>query len=107
MKAPVPAHPGDWHDGTRFDGGRRVTVAAPLGRLPLFARAVPIADDNGLMAVVFAAADGTAAGTLYLDDGETARWREEGRTIALHYRDNRLDISGDVTPTLRVRVHAG
>jgi alpha-glucosidase len=109
----LPAHGGgwyDWHDGARFDGGRRVSVAAPLGRLPLFARAgaiVPIEDDRGLTAAVFAGADGTATGTLYLDDGETARWREDGRTVALHHRDNRLEVSGDAAPTMRVLVHAG
>ena len=109
----LPAHSGgwyDWHDGTRFDGGRRATVAAPLGRLPLFVRAgaiVPIEDDTGLTAVVFTGAYGTAAGTLYLDDGETARWREDGQTIALDYRDNRLEVSSDAAPKLRVRVHAG
>jgi alpha-glucosidase len=109
----LPAHSGgwyDWHDGTRFDGGRRVTVAAPLGRLPLFVRAgaiVPIEDDNGLAAVVFTGADGTAAGTLYFDDGETARWREDGQSIALDYRDNRLEVSGKAAPTMRVRVYAG
>ncbi len=49
----LPAHPGgwyDWHDGTAFEGGQTVTVVAPLGRLPLFARAgaiVPIEDGAG------------------------------------------------------------
>jgi alpha-glucosidase len=109
----LPSHPGGWyawHDGKRFDGGRRVTLAAPLGRLPLFARAgaiVPVEDDDGLAAVVFAGIDGTAAGNLYLDDGETARWREEGRIITLNYQHNRLDLGGDTAPTMRIRVHAG
>ncbi|MBV9980136.1 glycoside hydrolase family 31 protein [Bradyrhizobium sp.] len=109
----LPAHPGgwyDWHDGTRFDGGLRGTVAAPLGRLPLFVRAgaiVPVEENEGLTAVVFTGGDGKAAGTLYLDDGETARWREDGRTFALHYRDNRLDTSGETAPTMRIHVRAG
>jgi alpha-glucosidase len=38
----LPAHPGgwyDWHDGSHYAGGSRVTVPAPLGRMPIFARA--------------------------------------------------------------------
>ena len=42
-----------------------------------------------------------------LDDGETARWREDGQSIALDYRDNRLEVSGKAAPTMRVRVYAG
>lgn len=29
----------DWHNGVATEGGRRITVAAPLGRTPLFVRA--------------------------------------------------------------------
>jgi len=109
----LPAHPGgwyDWHDGTHFEGGRIVTVTAPLGRLPLFARAgaiVPVEDEKGLTAIVFGAPDHGASGLLYVDDGETADWRKVGKAIELGLRRDDggfvLDVSGGELPALRVR----
>ena len=109
----LPAHPGgwyDWHDGTPFEGGRTVTVAAPLGRLPLFARAgaiIPVEDENGLTAIAFGTPDHAASSLLYVDDGETADWRKVGKTIELRLRRDDggfvLDVSGGELPALRVR----
>jgi len=86
-------------------------VAAPLGRLPLFARAgaiVPIEDDKGLTAIVFGAPDHGGSGLVYVDDGETADWRKTGRTIELRLRRDDtglvLDVSGgELLAPLRVR----
>lgn len=100
----LPAHPGgwyDWHNGTRFEGGHIVTVAAPLGRLPLFARAgaiVPVEDENGLTAIVFGTSGRAGSSIVYIDDGETADWRSKGTTIELRLRPDDhgyvLDVSG-------------
>ncbi|MGJ4931783.1 TIM-barrel domain-containing protein [Bradyrhizobium sp. HKCCYLS2038] len=110
----LPDHPGgwyDWHDGTPFEGGRSITIAAPLGRLPLFARAgaiIPIEEGNGLTAVVFGAPDQGSAGCLYVDDGDTADWRNTGRAIGFRLRRDGagfgLDVSGGALPVpIRVR----
>jgi alpha-glucosidase len=110
----LPAHPGgwyDWHDGTAFEGGRIVTVAAPLGRLPLFARAgaiVPIEDENGLTAIAFGTSDRGASSLVYVDDGETVDWRSKGTAIELCLRADDhgfvLDVSGGKLPgPIRVR----
>lgn len=88
----LPAHPGgwyDWHDGSHVEGGRTVTVTAPLGRLPLFARAgaiVPTADRDDITAVVFGTSQDTASGTLYVDDGETAEWQRDGVVVTFNVR---------------------
>lgn len=88
----LPAHPGgwyDWHDGAHRDGGRTVTVDAPLGRLPLFVRAgaiIPVAEDSEPTVIVFGTSQDTASGVLYLDDGETAEWRRDGAVVALDLR---------------------
>ena len=106
----LPAHPGgwyDWHDGTRYDGGRSVTVAAPLGRLPLFARAgaIVVTEEAGdLVAVAFRGADGRAQGALYLDDGDTAHWRDDGRLVTLRLDGEALDASPADAPALLLRV---
>lgn len=84
----LPLHPGgwyDWHDGKHFEGGRTVRVDAPLGRLPLFARAgalVPTETSEGMVLAAFGTSSGHGSGTLYLDDGDTARWRKAGRCVA-------------------------
>jgi alpha-glucosidase len=90
----LPAHPGGWldfHDGRRFDGGQTITVAAPLGRLPLFVRAgamVPVgrqADgidprrDTTRELIVFGAPEEGSEAYLYEDDGETTDWLGQGR----------------------------
>jgi alpha-glucosidase len=108
----LPAHPGgwyDWHDGASYEGGRTITVAAPLGRLPVFARAgaiVPIEDENGLTAIAFGAPERGGSGLIYVDDGETADWRKTGTTIEFRLRRDDLgfviDVSGGELP-LRVR----
>lgn len=79
----LPAHPGgwhDWHDGRHHAGGAAATVPAPLGRLPLFARAgAPIACDDGAGGCEFVLFGEPGPGSqawLYEDDGETAEWRE-------------------------------
>ncbi|MDR3493257.1 MAG: glycoside hydrolase family 31 protein [Ancalomicrobiaceae bacterium] len=104
----LPAHPGGWYgfgDGSHYDGGQRVSVAAPLGRLPLFVRAgaiVPLEEGGQLQLALFGASDGKAAGLFYQDDGDTAAWRDEGRaiTIALDLRPARpvLRIAGGTMP---------
>jgi alpha-glucosidase len=109
----LPAHPGgwyDWHDGAHFEGGRTVTVAAPLGRLPLFARAgaiIPVEDENGLTAIAFGTPDHAASSLLYLDDGETADWRKVGKAIELRLRRDGggfvLDVDGELPTPIRVR----
>lgn len=83
----LPDNPGgwyDWHDGTRHAPGA-VTVAAPLGRLPVFVRAgaiVPVEDEGVVAGLAFAGPDG-ARGLVYLDDGDTADWRGVGRAVPL------------------------
>jgi alpha-glucosidase len=110
----LPAHPGgwyDWHGGTVFEGGRTITVAAPLGRLPVFARAgsiVPIEDEKGLTLIAFGAPDHGGSSLVYVDDGETSDWRNSGRTIELRLRPDDigfvLDVSGgELAAPIRVR----
>lgn len=110
----LPAHPGgwyDWHDGTPFEGGRTITVAAPLGRLPVFARAgaiVPIEDGTGLTVIVFGAPDQGGSGLLYVDDGETSDWRNVGMAVEFRLRPAAtgfvLDVNGGELPApIRVR----
>ncbi|TPQ51270.1 alpha-glucosidase [Prosthecomicrobium hirschii] len=111
----LPAHPGgwvDWHDGTRHPGGRTVEVPAPLGRLPVFLRAgaiLPIDETGGLTALVVPGHDGTATGSLYLDDGDTARWRETGRLITLTLgADGTVTAAGEGDlPALSTRIRGG
>ncbi|MBL8587111.1 MAG: glycoside hydrolase family 31 protein [Methylobacteriaceae bacterium] len=95
----LPAHERGWFDlreGTRFEGGRAHEVAAPLGRLPLFARGgavLPLADAAAPGGVLFHAfGAGPGEGALYEDDGETAHWRERGRLTTI-----RVDAAGGVS----------
>ncbi|MBS7706597.1 glycoside hydrolase family 31 protein [Chelatococcus asaccharovorans] len=96
----LPAHPGgwyDWHDHSHWEGGRVVTVPAPLGRLPLFARAgaiIPVAEGAETTAVIFGTSADTASGVIYADDGETVDWRQAGNVITLSLRPE------DGSPTL-------
>ena len=77
--------------------------------MPLFARAgaiIPVEDEKGLTAIAFGAPDHAASSLLYVDDGETADWRAQGKTIELRLRRDDsgfvLDVGGEV-PALRVR----
>lgn len=86
----LPAHAGgwyDWHDGKHYAGGAVATVAAPLGRLPLFLRAgalIPLGSgdriDDGREVLACGLVEG-ATGELYEDDGETADWRGDGSAL--------------------------
>ncbi|MFY7777998.1 MAG: TIM-barrel domain-containing protein [Elstera sp.] len=86
----LPAHPGgwyDWHNGTHYAGGARVTVPAPLGRMPIFARAgaiVPVDDGAGLTVTVFGGVEVSGSAQVYLDDGETIAWRAQGAVLTFH-----------------------
>jgi len=93
-----PRHEGGWipfPDGGPAVTRRRRTVRAPLGTLPLFARAGAILCEHPprpstatpaelLIVHVFCAPDGTAAGRLYEDEGE-GHAHADG-----HYRDTRF-----------------
>jgi alpha-glucosidase len=88
----LPMHPGgwyDWHDGSHFEGGRAVTVDAPLGRLPLFARAgavIPVVEGTATTVIVFGASADSGFGRFYVDDGETAHWRRDGYSMEFRLR---------------------
>jgi len=87
-----------WDDDARFFGPRRFRVAAPLERLPLFARGgsvipthspirhVEEAPEEPCVLEVFPGADGSAE--LFEDDGESNRYRDgEFARTALHLWD--------------------
>lgn len=101
----LPAHPGgwyDWHSRRHFPQGGLVTVEAPLGRLPLFARSgslIPVGDPAGREdmreLLVFGLRD-DAVGELYEDDGDTAAWREgQGLLIRFSTKDGELAASSE------------
>jgi alpha-glucosidase len=91
----LPQNPGGWvdfHGREHFAGGTVRTVAAPLGRLPLFVRGgaiLPLADAGGTIFDAFGQSG--ASGLWYDDDGETADWRSAGRIVRL-----RSDAAGRV-----------
>ncbi|MBK9081315.1 MAG: glycoside hydrolase family 31 protein [Rhizobiales bacterium] len=102
----LPAHPGGWrdlHDGARFESGHVHRVAGPLGRVPLFVREGAILPtlgaDGAIELVVYG--DGAARGALWLDDGQTARWREDGALV-----EARVEASGAARLTLLAGAHA-
>lgn len=85
----LPDHPGGWydfHDGRHFSSGQIVTVAASLGRLPIFARfgsLIPVSgqmdrvdpqSDKQRELIVFGLSQNSQA-YLYEDDGETSDWQ--------------------------------
>ncbi|MCQ0986921.1 glycoside hydrolase family 31 protein [Jiella marina] len=88
----LPQAGGGWHDfwsDTIHESGTRVTVAAPLGRLPLFVRSgaiLPLATDwpaesphdaTHVALTAFASPGaGQSSRTLFFDDGETWRYRD-------------------------------
>lgn len=73
----------DWWRGQRVDGGRALTVPAPLDRVPLFARGgamIPLGPEmnhvdevppDRLDVEIFPDANGHAEGTVYDDDGQS------------------------------------
>jgi alpha-glucosidase len=115
----LPNHIGGWydfHDGRHFDGGTCVRVSAPLGRLPIFARAgsmipvsgkldgIDIVRDLQRELVVFGAPALEAQAELYEDDGETADWRSGGGLtcqFALARRGPSATLSMDVAGSYR------
>ncbi|WP_406853736.1 TIM-barrel domain-containing protein [Alsobacter sp. KACC 23698] len=127
-----PAHPGGWHDlrdGRAYAGGEVAEVEAPLGRLPVFARAgalTPVcvaggamvpARDVGRELLVFGDDPRGSTAALYEDDGETAAWRD-GDGLALRFtltRDGdarRLTMTADgrgrpAFDRIAVRIMAG
>lgn len=74
-----------WHDDARYTGPRRIAVAAPIDRLPLFARAGSVIPMQSAVSCVEKAAaepcilavypGGDASGALVEDDGETTAYR--------------------------------
>ncbi|MGA1857206.1 TIM-barrel domain-containing protein [Azospirillum sp. 11R-A] len=86
----LPENPGGWyafHDGTHHPGGAVATVAAPLGRAPLFVRSgallplgaaglrVDPATDTERELVAYGDVQGATA-LLYDDNGDTTGWRD-------------------------------
>jgi alpha-glucosidase len=81
-----------WYDGARYTGPRRLAIAAPLERIPLFARAgsvlatqsavshVGMRPTEPCILTVYPGAD--SSGSLVEDDGETTAYRSgvSGRT---------------------------
>jgi alpha-D-xyloside xylohydrolase len=100
---PEGTHWYDFYSGERTDGGKRIKVAAPLTRMPLFVRAgsiVPIGPeiqyssekpDAPLTLFVYTGKDGTF--TLYEDSG-TDNGYEKGEfsTIPFAYDDQRGEL---------------
>lgn len=99
----------DWHEGKHHRGGAVATVAAPLGRLPLFVRAgalIPLGDPAGLSTLRELLACGPVEGAsseLYEDDGETTEWRDGAATVLrFRVRAGRIEIEqeGPARPDL-------
>jgi alpha-glucosidase len=101
----LPAHAGGWHDlhdGTAYAGGTTVRVPAPLGRLPVLARAgalVPVSEADAAgerrVLLVFGASPGPSAADLYEDDGEMAHWRTGGLHIRFERHASVLSLTTD------------
>jgi alpha-glucosidase len=100
----------EFHSGRRHAGGETVTVDAPLGRIPVFARGGAMialsdkidgldpAQDTSRTLLVFApGCAGNFVGELYDDDGLTTRWREgAGRLVRVSLEsdgDGRMRLS--------------
>ncbi|MEU6122308.1 glycoside hydrolase family 31 protein [Streptomyces sp. NPDC047123] len=98
VRRTVPLPQGRWYDtvtGTAYEGPGRVSLDAPLGRIPVLARAgtvLPVrGEDGGLELEVWAPAEGrTGGGLVVADAGDgweetelerfTTRW-SEGRVV--------------------------
>ena len=114
-----PIHPGGWYPfpagGARITD-REITVPAPLGTLPLFARAGSILFETNLRSRAhtggdlhvhaFLDADGRAEGRLYEDEGEGYAF-EADRFLDRHFafEQSRLTahMRGDWIPPARAR----
>ncbi len=93
---------GTWYDyytGKKFTGGQYVLAAAPLDRMPLFARAgaiLPVSAGKpqcveDIRQVVLEVFPGRGRHTHYIDDGETMDYRDgKVRKIALSLRGRNL-----------------
>jgi alpha-glucosidase len=128
----LPAHPGGWHDlqdGSAYEGGAAVRVAAPLGRLPVFARAgalVPVSEPDAggdrRVLLVFGSSPAPSTADLYEDDGDMAGWRtgslhirfeRRGATLAMttngsfHPAFDRIGVRAVAGPRLDLRPAAG
>ncbi|MCS6872813.1 MAG: glycoside hydrolase family 31 protein [Anaerolineae bacterium] len=82
----------DWHTGARYEGGKTVTLDAPLNRLPLLARAgalIPTEQDGKRRVYVFPPRAGESAFDLFEDDGVSLAYRQGG------YRLIRLRMQAD------------
>ena len=93
---PVYLPEGCWHDFWTHEphaGGRAVSIAAPLERLPLFVRAGaliplgPVLQHEGerelteITVLIYPGAGGTSSFTLYEDDGITNAYRRGGYVL--------------------------
>ena len=97
---------GTWrcfYTGRRFDGGQRVTVDAPLERLPLFVQegaCIPLAKplpylsgDTVFDITLRGYGEGPMKAVLYTDDGESFRFRQGAYSLLTA----RVDAQGKVT----------
>ncbi|MEP0886059.1 hypothetical protein NDI49_31485 [Trichocoleus sp. ST-U3] len=76
-------------DGTAHEGGREITLDAPLEQLPLLVRAgsiLPMEESEQLILHLYPPAEGTSAGYLYGDAGDGyGEWRlEQFRMMRSH-----------------------
>ncbi|MCB8822037.1 glycoside hydrolase family 31 protein [Microvirga rosea] len=93
-KVYLPEHSGGWfdfHDGRQFEGGRTITIEAPLGRLPIFVRCgamIPLTrQTDGIdprtdalrELIVFGAPHDGSEAYLYEDNGDTSDWNGDSR----------------------------
>jgi alpha-glucosidase len=93
----LPEVAGGWHDewtGEILEGGRRVTVEAPLGRLPVFVRTgaiLPLAShwpdirphDADQIEITLYAGDaaGSTSARIFCDDGESWRYADQDASL--------------------------
>jgi alpha-glucosidase len=107
----LPAHPGGWfgwHDRRHYPGGAVARSPAPLGQLPLFARAgamVPVAGAEGerTLLVFGEPSSGGSMADLYEDDGDTAEWRSQRLHVRFTLRRDggRLQLAAEAAGPYR------